>query len=142
MLWPPLPPVPARWTRLVLRHPGTCGRVVGGAVLTNLGNISAVTRLCIDRSIDSTGRLVPLEAVPLIPVHVCRTVTILRVRVQMALLQILAIFTIVLVSVLLLGSALTPGSRCPMAVSRRLLISVPAEGHGVDVSTSVLVLSY
>lgn len=123
------------------RHCLTDGNVLGGAPLTKLGHMSAVTRLWTDRSMSSSGRLVPLDMVPLTLVHCPSTVTMLRVIVHMALLHILCMLSIVLVSVLLLGSRLTPGRSCPMVVSRRLLASLPADPQGVEVSTSVLALS-
>lgn len=109
--------------------------------MTKFGQISAVTRLWTDRNIESTGRLVPLEAVPLMLVQDPTTLTILRVIRHMALLHILCTLSIVPVRVLLLVSPLMPGSRCPIAVSRRLLISVPADPQGVVVSTNVLAFS-
>lgn len=65
----------------------------------------------------------------------------LRVIRQMALLHILCILSIVPVNVLLLESSLIPGTSCPIAVSRRLLIRLPADPHGVEVSTNVLAFS-
>lgn len=89
----------------------------------------------------NTGRLVPFDMVPLILVHCPKTMTILRVIVHMALLNILCILSIVPVNVLLLGNLLIPGSKCPIVVNRRLLARLPADRHGVDVNTNVLVFN-